>query len=61
MRPRSRCVTDWRGLVPGVRRQLLDVACTRMLGGLSKLSREEMRLAAYPETASAIDVCEGSH
>jgi len=36
------------------------VACTRMLGGLSKLSREEMRLAGYPETASAIDVCEGS-
>jgi WD40 repeat protein len=38
---------------------LLDVACTRMLGGLTKLSREEMRLAGYPETASAIDVCEG--
>jgi hypothetical protein len=26
---------------------------------LTKLSREEMRLAGYPETASAIDVCEG--
>jgi WD domain, G-beta repeat len=39
---------------------LLDVACTRMLGGLTKLSREEMRRAGYPETASAIDVCEGS-
>ena len=30
--------------------ELLDVACTRMLGGLTKLSREEMRLAGYPET-----------
>jgi WD40 repeat protein len=39
--------------------ELLDVACTRMLGGLTKLSREEMRLAGYPETTSAIDVCEG--
>ena len=40
--------------------ELLGVACTRVLGGLSKLSREEMRLAGYAETASAIDVCEGS-
>jgi WD40 repeat protein len=39
---------------------LVDVACTRMLGGLTKRSREEMRLAGYPETPSAIDVCESS-
>jgi len=40
--------------------ELLDVICTRMLGALSKLSREEMRFAGYPEITSAIDVCEGS-
>ncbi len=38
--------------------ELLDVVCMRMLGGLSKLTRDEMRLAGYPETAPVIDVCE---
>jgi WD40 repeat protein len=36
---------------------LLTEACAR-LSGLSKLTREEMRLASYPETMPEIDVCE---
>jgi WD40 repeat protein len=36
---------------------LLVETCTRRLGRLSKLSREEMRLAGYPDSAPEIDVC----
>jgi WD40 repeat protein len=40
--------------------ELLDAVCTRMLGRLTRLTREEMRLAGYPESAQVIDVCDGS-
>jgi WD40 repeat protein len=36
---------------------LLVETCTHRLGRLSKLSREEMRLAGYPDSAPEIDVC----
>jgi WD40 repeat protein len=36
---------------------LLVETCGRRLGRLSKLSREEMRLAGYPDNAPEIDVC----
>jgi WD40 repeat protein len=39
------------------RGNLLVETCTRRLGRLSKLSREEMRLAGYPDSAPEIDVC----
>jgi hypothetical protein len=38
---------------------LFTEICTRRLRGLTKLSREEMRLAGYSESAAQIDVCEG--
>ncbi len=34
-------------------------ACTRRLRGFSKLNREEMRLAGYPDSTPEIDVCAG--
>jgi hypothetical protein len=40
-------------------KDLLVEACTRRLRGFSKLSREEMRLAGYPEGTPEIDVCMG--
>ena len=36
---------------------LLAEACTR-LAGVTKLTRDEMRLAGYPDSMSEIDVCE---
>jgi WD40 repeat protein len=36
---------------------LIDTACTRLLPGLSKLTRIEMQLAGYPDTTAVIDVC----
>ena len=36
---------------------LLIETCARRLGRLSKLTREEMRLAGYPDSALEIDVC----
>jgi WD40 repeat protein len=38
---------------------LLTEACKRRLRGLTKLTRDEMRLAGYPESVPEIDVCEG--
>jgi WD40 repeat protein len=38
---------------------LVIEACTRRLRGFGKLSRNEMRLAGYPDSASEIDVCAG--
>jgi hypothetical protein len=35
---------------------LLADACTR-LAGLSKLTRDEMRLAGYPDSMPEIEVC----
>jgi WD40 repeat protein len=37
-------------------KDLLAEACTR-LAGLSKLTRDEMRLAGYPDSTPEIDVC----
>ena len=44
--------------------RLRDLACEspeamRELRGLTKLSRDEMRLAGYPDTTPEIDVCAG--
>jgi WD40 repeat protein len=36
---------------------LLTEACAR-LSGLTKLTRDEMRLASYPDSMPEIDVCE---
>jgi hypothetical protein len=38
---------------------LLVEACTRRLRGLTKLSRDEMRVAGYPDSMPEIDVCAG--
>jgi WD40 repeat protein len=38
---------------------LLAEACTR-LTGLTKLTRDEMRLAGYPDSVPEIDVCIGT-
>jgi hypothetical protein len=38
-------------------KDLLMEACAR-LTGLSQLTRDEMRLAGYPESKQQIDVCE---
>jgi hypothetical protein len=34
----------------------LAQACAR-LGGVTKLTREEMRLSGYPDSMSEIDIC----
>jgi WD40 repeat protein len=39
---------------------LIDHVCTRALPGLTKLTREEMRLSGYPDDAPEIDVCAGT-
>ena len=38
---------------------LVVEVCTRQLRGLTKLSRDEMRLAGYPDSMPEIDVCAG--
>jgi WD40 repeat protein len=38
---------------------LIAEACTRRLGRLTRLTRDEMRLAGYPDDKPEIDVCEG--
>jgi WD40 repeat protein len=38
---------------------LVVEVCTRRLRGYTKLSRDEMRLGGYPDTAPNIDVCAG--
>ena len=38
-------------------KDLLAEACTQRLPGLAKLTREEMRLAGYPDSTPEIDVC----
>jgi hypothetical protein len=40
--------------------ELITEACTRQLFGIGKLTREEMRLAGYPDTMPEIDVCVGA-
>jgi WD40 repeat protein len=39
-------------------KDLVSEVCTRRLLGLTKLSRDEMRVAGYPDSAPEIDVCE---
>jgi WD40 repeat protein len=39
-------------------KDLLAQACAR-LAGVTKLTREEMRLASYPDSMPEIDVCTG--
>jgi hypothetical protein len=38
---------------------MIDEACLRRLRGLTKLTRDEMRLMGYPDSAELIDVCAG--
>ena len=38
---------------------LIIEVCTRRLRGMTKLNRDEMRLAGYPDTLPEIDVAEG--
>jgi hypothetical protein len=38
---------------------LLIEVCTQRLRGLATLSRDEMRLAGYPDRTPKIDVCKG--
>jgi len=40
-------------------KDLLTEVCTRRLSGLTKFSRDEMRLAGYPDSMLEIDVCAG--
>ena len=40
-------------------KELLAEVCTRGLHGLTWFSREEMRLAGYPDSSPVIDVCAG--
>jgi WD40 repeat protein len=40
-------------------RDLVSEVCLRRLRGLTTLTRDEMRLAGYPDTTPAIDVCAG--
>ena len=40
-------------------KDLLIEVCTRRLKGLTTLTREEKRLAGYPDSVAEIDVCEG--
>jgi WD40 repeat protein len=40
-------------------KRLLFEICARWLVGISKLSRDDMRLLGYPDDQSEIDVCEG--
>jgi hypothetical protein len=36
---------------------LLDEVCQHRLGGLSAMTRDEMRLAGYPDSMPPIDIC----
>jgi WD40 repeat protein len=38
---------------------LIQEVCTRRLRGISTMTRDEMRLAGYPDSAPLIDVCSG--
>jgi WD40 repeat protein len=40
-------------------KDLVREVCTRRLRGFATLSRDEMRLAGYPDSTPAIDVCKG--
>ena len=40
-------------------KDLVTEVCTRRLRGLTKLNRDEMRLAGYPDVTVEIDVCAG--
>jgi hypothetical protein len=40
-------------------RDLLAEVCTRRLRGMTKLTRDEMRLAGYADDTPEIDVCAG--
>jgi WD40 repeat protein len=40
-------------------KDLLTEVCTRRLRGFGKLSRDEMRLAGYPDSTPEIDACAG--
>ena len=39
-------------------KDLLAQACARLAAGLTELTRDEMRLAGYPDSVPKIDVCQ---
>jgi hypothetical protein len=41
-------------------KNLLVETCAHRLLGISKLSRDDMRLLGYPDDQPEIDVCEGA-
>jgi hypothetical protein len=42
-------------------KDLLAEVCTRLLGGLSMMTRDEMRIAGFPDSTAPIDVCAGDY
>jgi hypothetical protein len=40
-------------------KDLITEACTRRLRSLTKMTRDEMRLAGYPDGMPEIDICAG--
>jgi WD40 repeat protein len=57
---RDKTARIWDARVPiESTKDLIAEACARRLGGLTILTRDEMRLAGYPEAAPNIDVCAG--
>jgi WD40 repeat protein len=40
-------------------KDVVEEVCTRLLRGLARLSRNEMRLAGYPDSTPEINVCQG--
>jgi WD40 repeat protein len=50
----------WRlGFATMSTKDLLIEVCTRRLRGISTMTRNEMRLAGYPDSEPLIDVCAG--
>jgi WD40 repeat protein len=57
---RDKTARIWNAGVPiESTKDLIAEACARRLGGLSILTRDEMRLAGYPDATPEIDVCAG--
>jgi WD40 repeat protein len=38
---------------------MIDEVCLRRLRGITKLTRDEMRLIGYPDSTELVDVCAG--
>ena len=51
-------IWDVRFATMSVQDLIIEV-CTRRLRGMTKMTRDEMRLAGYPDTMPEIDIAEG--